>query len=62
MENGLPVFAPPVQDVPPGYTIRIFNNEKYIVPNYAVKGLEATMAARDERQRFETDSVPLTVS
>ena len=22
MENGIPVFGPPVQDVPPGYTIQ----------------------------------------
>jgi hypothetical protein len=48
-------------DVPPGYTLRIFNNEKYIIPNFAVAGLEAKLASREERDRLGFDAVPFSV-
>ena len=48
-------------NVPPGYTLRIFNNEKYIIPNFAVTKLESEIAARAERGRLEVNSVPFTV-
>jgi len=60
--TSFPIVQPLDQDVPPGYTLRIFNNEKYMIPNFAVAGLEAKLASRDERDRFGVESVPFTVS
>jgi len=48
--------------IPPGYTLRVIDDVKYIIPTFAVAGLEAEMASYRERQRLGVDSVPFSVS
>jgi hypothetical protein len=52
---------PQSPNIPPGYTVRNFDNEKYIVPNFAVEGLEELLATRQEREGLAVESRPATV-